>query len=756
MNFLLLFLSMGTVEWTETTFLDFRDGSVDPMCYISYRANYESVEGCVEFYARWDADNNGYYDLFVAGMGSYGQKLFMGQPGATYDLAHTITFLDFQSYGGDASGGIDMADLNLDGYAEAIHSGGWNSPWACLYWGTPSGPSTANPTKLPMRYPPSPGYLNCHETVFVYDIDKDGYLDITICGGTGSPSQNYTRIFWGNSSFSYGAYIELPNGIGAQHNLEMADLDHDGWVETVIPNYGTSTLSLVNWGENRQYTIQNLNIAALGGTNLHGTSLADFNGDEWLDIVLTGYSGITKALIYWGSEDGYDVSNTTVINPGSCYGGSSSMDMNQDGLLDIIFHKDNASTGAYPRVYFNIGQPPYFKDSPHPDTCKDLGNILVDGNGGFTADFNFDGFLDIFLNSKHAGSPFQGRSPILWGPDFTSATWLDHAGFDHHGVFREAGNVYDRSFSAWYFSSIFDTYPYDFAKTIKFTYIGYEPTGSFITFSIRSGPDSIITNKWGKWSKIVNGQANPDALKDRYVQYRAEFHYTKPSYLPWLERVNIKFYPIDYLLKLYPDSLKTVAKDTFVEYPLILYYKGDEDDSFYLNLRVPPFQDSWRIELWDTAHIDTIPWFIKLREIIPNGIDTPFIARIYPSPNAQPGDTNVTTIYTRTQHCSEFMDDSVLLYTVFVGPGAAETWIDQPYNLDVPGIGREGWVKFSVPAGEKARLEVYDATGRRVYNESVYGTGQIKWSDKDMPRGLYFVRLERPQGTLVEKAILTR
>ena len=343
-----------------------------------------------------------------------------------------------------------MADLDMDGYAEAIHSGGWNSPNSYLYWGTASGPDPNNPTELPMRSPPY-----CHETAFVYDIDKDGYLDITICGGSGDPNRNYTRIFWGEASFSYTNYTELPNGIGCQHNLEMADLDHDGWVDIVIANYGTNNASIVHFADNRQYTIETLSLSQLGGRSHHGTTLADFNSDEWLDIVFTGYSNINKALIFWGSEEGYSTSNTTLLNPGTCYGGSSSMDLDYDGDLDLIFHR-NGNSSTYPKVYLNFEEEPYFKDSNHPDTCRNLRNIPVNGTGGFTADFNFDGYLDICLNAHQSGIPFSGQSPILWGPDYTSATYLDHDGFDHHGVFREPGNVYDRTFSAWYYSSVFD------------------------------------------------------------------------------------------------------------------------------------------------------------------------------------------------------------------------------------------------------------------------------------------------------------
>jgi hypothetical protein len=328
---------------------------------------------------------------------------------------------------------------------------------------------------------------------------------------------------------------------------------------------------------------------------------------------------------------------------------------------------------------------------------------------------------------------------------------------DHHGVFREPGNIYNREYTAWYDSDVFDCgKSYDFTKNGKLTYIGYEPEMSYIWFYTRSGPDSVVGPGWTKWNKVVNGHADPNSLRWRYVQYRAEFKYPKPTDLPWLERVNIRFYPLDFELLFYPDSVKSASQGSYVDYPLTLFYLGDEDDSFYMALREPPFKEGWRIELWDTAFTDTIPWYIKLREMIPHGVDTNFVARIYPAEDAQVGDTNVTTIYTHTRWCSRDMDDSVSLYTAVVAPGVYESWITQPAQLEVTSIGREGLVRFATPAGGIAQLEVYDASGRRVYTQTVTGAGNIQWSDHATAAGLYFIRIKLPDQTIVRKTVLTR
>ena len=148
--------------------------------------------------------------------------------------------------------------------------------------------------------------------------------------------------------------------------------------------------------------------------------------------------------------------------------------------------------------------------------------------------------------------------------------------------------------------------------------------------------------------KVKNGYANPNSLKWRYVQYRAEFQYPKPADLPWLERIHFKFYPIDFELDFDIDSTKYVSTDSYVDFPLNLYYLGDERDSFHMTLR-PTTKEGWRVELWDTAYIDTIDWHIKLDAVQPQGDDSSFIARIHAPTDAAHNDTNVTILYTKTK-----------------------------------------------------------------------------------------------------------
>lgn len=752
----LLMLMIGSLEWTETTAQDFLSNlGHDPMMYVSQRANLESTPGCVEFFARFDVDNDGYYDVLASDEGGTIKYLRLYKGSSTGFNRSDSIYYRISSGGG----GCDLADLSLDGYAELIHSG-YAARRITIYWN--DGINGPNPNDTTVLTPPNNGDP---ETVYIYDLDKDTYLDILAADA----STHQLIVFWGFPTgnplrpvgYSNSSVSSFNQG-GGEHNIEVGDINRDGWGDIIAGADNTNQNNHVYfWGPTRT-PASVLDMPGAGGSN-HGTSMADLNNDGWLDIVYTlSYAGGGQygRVYFYDPEYGtYPSAASILLKPGSCYGGSAVWDWGDskgnpipDGYLDIIFFRADPNNRRPPVVYYNQGEEPYFWDSD--TTTKDLGNSNIVCSGGFVADFNYDGWWDIYLNAyvNHQASY------ILYGPDYRIQD-ADSVpvNADHHGVFREPGNIYNRQYTAWYDSDIFDCgEDYDGAKNCEVTYIAKKPGSSSVDFFMRSGPDSMPSSGWTEWDKVENGYGDPYALRWRYVQYRAEFRYPKPAYLPWLEYVHFKFDPLDFKLKLWPDSVKTISGGNYTDYFLKLYYRGDEHDSFHLHVRDDIMQAGWWVEYWDTAYIDTIPRYIKLDPVIPNGDDTVFYARIHAPEDAQIGDSNITVITTKTHHCSRQMDDSVVLVSKVVAPGVIDTRPLLTASLDVSGFGKTGFTSYILPAGEKAKIGVYDAAGRMVFQKEIQGSGRLDWADAAIPSGLYFVRLERAQGSIVRKVVLTR
>jgi hypothetical protein len=508
-------LFVGLVQgrtWIETSQADFADGRVDPSMYVSFRSQLEPDSGCVEFFTRFDVDNNGYYDLGCSDDSGPYQRLYLGTDSGYYYGNHIF-------YPTVSGGNIELADLNLDGFAELVHSG-WRSGHATIYWGTMVGPDPNDTTVL--------AYGGQCEDVCVYDLDKDGYLDIILGSSNGT-----LYIFWGTrTGYSSGNRTDVAIGYSIGHNTEIGDFDQDGWGDIAFSCWTHDEFPIVYWGPGRtpRRTVW------LPGfrNNAHGQSIADLNGDDWLDIVFTGYDTVIRSYVYFGSPLGFSPANRTEIHPGQCYGGSAVVDWNGDGLLDIVYLRGNwIDPGGHerPRVYYSTGSAPWFNDVSRAFIGRDTFNA----SGGFVADFNFDGNLDIFVNNML----WRDSSYILWGPTFTTTTTLPIS-MDHHGVFREPGNIYNRTLTAFYMSSILDAGADSLVAAGTSAWTAYEPPGSLVSVFYRSGSVPVPDSTWTEFYEVpVNGGLIPDsALYHRYLQYRLVFKYARPCYLPDVEEIQ--------------------------------------------------------------------------------------------------------------------------------------------------------------------------------------------------------------------------
>lgn len=491
----------GQVQWVESKWEDFRDGAeIDPAMYVSRRANLESDSGCIEFFARFDVNNDGQFDLCCSDFdaGTKYVRLYYGANPATCSLM-PIT---------DQGGNCDLADLNLDGYAELIHSG-HRSNSCCIYWGSPCGPSRTNTTLLPN---------NNAEAVYVSDLDKDGYLDIVLAS-----DQGHLYIYWGPAPYSVGNRTDVTLGNPSGHNIEVADFDKDGWSDLAVIAQVSNNIAILKGRPNRTRQID-LTLPCYGP---HGLSVADLDSNGYLDIVTTSYGG-DASKIYWGSDSFFRTSAYTVVNPGSCYGGSAVYDFTGDGRLDILYYRGPT---AIPIIYRNIGTSPWFTNS----STELVGSRSFFSSGGFVADINLDGNIDIFLNA-YTGSD---SSFILWGPSFNNTTAFLVNG-DHHGVFREIGNIYDRSYSGFYASSIFDANQNVTSGFVS--WIAYEPGGSQVKVKVRGGNIVSQDTIWTDWFYCSNNAALPTGVMNQTLyQYKVEFLYTTPCNLPWLEKISFDF-----------------------------------------------------------------------------------------------------------------------------------------------------------------------------------------------------------------------
>jgi hypothetical protein len=600
--FIISGLAFSQDMWIETTQDDFRDGVYERNLYASHLGG-----GAVEYAPRFDLNNDGYMDLFTADRGGPYAKIFWGDV-AGYSGSNVTLFPSA------AAGNCDAADLNDDGYADFVVMHFRNNEKLSIYWGSPTGPSSTNATHIPV--------FQEGENCCIADFDKDGYLDIV----TGASLAGYGAVFWGSATgFSFNNRTDLPQSIG-QHNIEVADFNKDTWLDIMYPEYLSSSVNraTIFWGSETGFSPQNCSYLP-GIMCLHGLSVADLDGNDYLDVILTFWYD-PQSYIYWGSEAGYSTANMQALNPGYCYGGSTVADMNTDGYLDIVYHR--GGYGSHQQgIYWGSA-------TGYSDGNVSWVGVAVEASGGTVADYNFDGDLDIFTNVVTPGS----ESYVFWGPDYTTNTALP-VNADHHGMFREIGNVYTREYAEYYFSSV-----YNAGNEVNWGTIEWDdsiPANTDIFMFVRSGNTPVPDTTWNNWASIGNGEEIPDNLNAQYLQYHTKFTRSNPAHQPVLYEVRVQCGP---QILVEPDCADSTLPAQPVRYAIDVINIGMGLDTVDLDYQ---HNTTWQIQLLDSTGVNPLIDHNNngIVDVIINSDDTvDIVLEIAPPSSAQGGEIDSLTL----------------------------------------------------------------------------------------------------------------
>ena len=236
--------------------------------------------------------------------------------------------------------------------------------------------------------------------VTVFDFNKDGWDDITLASGENNRVRFFRNVF---GSFVEIDLLEMPSYQTKQVN--WVDIDNDGDYDLFITSdtlgnrlyENTGNLNFANITESSGLPTQNL--------FTYGASWGDYNNDGFLDVFICNrdeFNLATPNFLFKNNGDGTfsDISVAAGIKTTSDLSFCAAFfDYNNDGYQDIYVSNDKYTIAN--TLYHNNGDGTFTDESQSSGTA-----ISIDAMSVTIDDYNYDGWIDIYITNGTEGNVF--------------------------------------------------------------------------------------------------------------------------------------------------------------------------------------------------------------------------------------------------------------------------------------------------------------------------------------------------------------
>ncbi len=306
--------------------------------------------------------------------------------------------------------GISAGDLNGDGWPELVvsnnHSFNDLDIQSFIFWNREGeflpGHKSMLDTKSAMG--------NC-----IGDVNNDGHQDVLLFNFEGGLRTGYNPnfIYWGDGTRNYSIQRRSQLWAGYTVGTAQADLDDDGWVDLVsaearyaLGRPVTLNAVYVWYGTNRGYTPDRRAILSVEDPEM-GAVTADLNRDGYLDLVIGAaekdHKGRVGYVILYGGAEGFSPWRREVIPVGSLALPPVMADFNKDGFLDLV----GGSTAE--GLHLVYGSAAGFNSNHQRLIPKGRITYLE------AADFDSDGWLDLVVPVTDYPRTHEGDLRIYYG-----------------------------------------------------------------------------------------------------------------------------------------------------------------------------------------------------------------------------------------------------------------------------------------------------------------------------------------------------
>lgn len=251
--------------------------------------------------------------------------------------------------------------------------------------------------------------------VAVIDYNNDGWEDLyfTRIAKSNILYRNNGDGTFSNVSEAAGIDVELDSGASV-----WGDLDNDGWADLILGNRDVPSQIFRNNGDGT-FTDITEETGIINTGKVQHVLLADVNNDSWLDIYWANLGSENALYLNQGDGTFLDVTipsgtSDTQLNMGAVF-----FDYDNDGDQDLYLSHDADQANI---LYQNDGKGQF------TDVSVEAGvNYEGQGMGVDAADFNNDGYLDLYITNLYENTLYLNNQDGTFS-DLSSAAKVDDLG----------------------------------------------------------------------------------------------------------------------------------------------------------------------------------------------------------------------------------------------------------------------------------------------------------------------------------------
>ena len=284
-----------------------------------------------------DIDGDSKPDLSIANSGSNTVSVFRNiSTSGSITSGSFATKVDFTL---TKPTGTLMGDIDGDGKPDLVVTN-YNSSTISVFRNTSTSGSITFATKVDFATGVNP-YL-----VAIGDIDGDGKPDLAVTN-LSSSTVSVFRNTSTSGSITFASKIDLNTGTNP-HGVTIGDIDGDGMPDLIVANNGGNNVSIFRNTSTSGSILASSFASKVDfstGTNPHGVAIGDIDGDGKPDLVVTN-SGSTNVSVFRNTSSSGSITFATKVDfpSGTTPYGVAIGDIDGDGKPDLTVTNNGGST----------------------------------------------------------------------------------------------------------------------------------------------------------------------------------------------------------------------------------------------------------------------------------------------------------------------------------------------------------------------------------------------------------------------------